>query len=172
VQVFLPRAQETSRPAAYSESAVASEGPGLGRTVLVVDDDNSVREVTSAALQELGYEVVEADGGNAALAILRQMPIDALVLDYAMPEMNGIDTAAAARAICPEVPIIFVTGYADLAAVKDVGERYVVQKPFRNEDLAAKLVFAMKEQVTGTGRVIPFAKRRDGGESRSAGGSP
>ncbi|WP_269714077.1 response regulator [Caulobacter sp. NIBR2454] len=139
VKVYLPRASQAARAAAVE--AVFPRGDGLAnRKILVVDDDSAVREVTATILRELGCVVIEAGSGRAALdALEREEGIDMLLADYAMPGMNGMDTARAARAMRPNLPVLFITGFADLAALKDAGEDRIVQKPFRDGELAAKI---------------------------------
>jgi CheY-like chemotaxis protein len=110
------------------------------RRVLLVDDDSAVREVTSAMLQELGCIVIEAGSGGAALDLLESATeYDLLVLDFAMPGMNGAEVAREVRLRRPGLPILFVTGYADTSALEDVSEDRIVQKPFRDDDLVVKV---------------------------------
>jgi CheY-like chemotaxis protein len=83
--------------------------------VLVVDDQEDVREVTVAHLEALGYQVIQAASGRAALDLLGgNCPgIELVMADYAMPGMSGIELAQAVRATCPDLPIVIVTGYVD-----------------------------------------------------------
>ena len=113
--------------------------------MLVVDDDSAVREVTAGMLQDLGYGVVEAGSGGAALDVLdRQAEIDLLLLDFAMPGMNGAEVAREAHARRPDLPILFVTGYADTEALAAAGDDGILRKPFVEHDLAAKLRSALR----------------------------
>ena len=108
--------------------------------MLVVDDDDAVREVTAGLLADLGYNVVEAGSGGAALDLFeRHDEISAVVLDFAMPGMNGADLARELRARRPRVPILFATGYADAEALTGVGDHQIVHKPFVQAELARKL---------------------------------
>jgi signal transduction histidine kinase len=139
VEVYLPRSDVApgAHPALEADGLSA---PVQDRKVLVVDDDNAVREVTANILTELGYRVIEAGSGGAALEVLDQhAEIDLMLLDFAMPGMNGAEVAREARARRPQLPILFVTGYADTAALPGRGEEGVLRKPFRQEELAAKL---------------------------------
>lgn len=140
VSVYLPQARIAAA------GAIAQRPPGLQagettyRTVLVVDDDPSVREVTAQFLKDLGYGVIEAGSGGAAIDLLeRAADIDVLLVDYAMPGMNGAEVAKAAQTRRPGLPVLFITGYADLTALRDAGEERILQKPFYAEELAAKL---------------------------------
>jgi CheY-like chemotaxis protein len=99
-----------------------------------------VRAVTGAMLSEMGCSIVEAGSGGAALdALARMQQIDLALVDFAMPGMNGIELAREIRVRRPGLPILFVTGYADLTALKEVGEEFIVQKPFRDDELARKI---------------------------------
>ena len=108
--------------------------------ILLVDDDNAVREVTAAILRELGYEVVEAGSGGAALDLLdgEDMKIDMIIIDLAMPGMSGADVARLVQAKRPGLPTLFVTGFADRAALNGVNDAQVVGKPLINSELAER----------------------------------
>jgi len=139
IRIFLPRAGSAPVPDGQSsqELDIASD-PGL--VILVVDDDDAVREVTAGFLNELGYNVIEARSGGGALAQLEDHDrIDAVVLDFAMPGMNGADLARELRVRRPSAPILFVTGYADAGAMADLGDDLIVHKPFTQAELARKL---------------------------------
>jgi signal transduction histidine kinase len=138
ISVFLPRAFQSSapvRPDVAHESLRDARG-----TVLVVDDDEAVRQVTAEYLTDLGYAVLEAGSGGAAVERFRdQASIAAVLLDFAMPGMNGRDVAREIRNIRATVPILFVTGYADAAALSEADPAAVVSKPFSRRDLALAL---------------------------------
>ena len=139
IRVFLPRAEAAPvadpLPSGELQTARAS-----GLIVLVVDDDEAVREVTANFLDDLGYEVIEAGSGGAALEQLERHPkIDAVILDFAMPGMNGADLARELRLRRPGAPILFATGYADAEALTDIGDHLIVHKPFTQVELARKL---------------------------------
>jgi PAS domain S-box-containing protein len=140
VKVYLPRAAD-GQATASAPRTVRAPVPGAPAQarILLVDDDSAVRDVTATILQEIGYAVVEAGSGGAAIEILAREPVDILLVDYAMPGMNGIETATAAREVRPDLPVLFVTGYADLTALREVGEDRIVQKPFRDNELEQKL---------------------------------
>jgi PAS domain S-box-containing protein len=161
VKVYLPRAAafpirtEAERPA---ERRPASKLGGP-RTVLVMDDDSAVREVTSDMLGELGYLVLQAGSGGAALDILRtDQAVDILLADYAMPGMNGVDAARDALALRPGLPVLFITGYADLKALRDVGEDRIIQKPFRDEELSRKVEAALRLAGASAQNVVSLRK--------------
>ena len=139
VELHLPRAdapQDGARP----DAARTAPADGLrDAAVLVVDDDDAVREVTASLLRELGCSVRTAAGGTAALDLLAGgAPADAVLLDYAMPGMNGRETAARLLALWPDLSIVLMTGYADFAALAQDGLP-VLRKPFAATDLARAL---------------------------------
>jgi PAS domain S-box-containing protein len=111
--------------------------------VLLVDDDPAVRAVTATMLMDSGHKVIEADSGAAALDLLPGSDVDVLLVDYAMPGMNGAQTAAAALKLKPGLPVLFVTGYADLEALSQVREEQILKKPYRDEELRQKLDAAL-----------------------------
>ena len=88
-------------------------------SILLVDDDSAVREVTAAILEDLGYVVLKVGSGGAALDLLdRQSNIDLVLLDFAMPGMSGVEVARQVQSKYPAIPILFVTGYADKTRIR------------------------------------------------------
>lgn len=159
VKVYLPRAASDEMTAAPGHlaplAAVATDA-----TILVVDDDSAVREITVSLLRELGYDILEAGSGASALSMLAERPdVDLLVVDYAMPGMSGLETATRARAMRPNLPCMYVTGYADLAALREVGGQSVVQKPFVGDELARK-VQGVLGALADDAKVISLAASR------------
>lgn len=145
VKVYLPHAAPSPSEVVDSP-AVAGDLPPLvtARTLLVVDDDPAVREVTTLMLEDLGYRVIEAASGGAALEQLDQnADIALLVADFAMPGMNGAELAKIVRQRRPQLPIVFVTGYADLAALGSI-DAAIIQKPYGQELLAEKVRLALR----------------------------
>lgn len=143
VEVYLP---SLNAIALRSAPVAARSEPvqGANRTVLLVDDDHQVRAVTAQLLDRLGYRVVEAASGQVALDVLSE-EVDVLLTDYAMPGMNGAQLAQVARGVYPRLPVVFITGYADLDGLSG-HEPLVVQKPFRDDELAEKLEHALTAQ--------------------------
>jgi PAS domain S-box-containing protein len=127
------------------ESADAPQEP-IGRgTVILVDDEDLVRMSTADMLNELGFDVVEAGSAEEALRLLKDgYAPDLLVTDHLMPGMSGADLARAARAMRPSMPILVVSGYADVDGIAPDLPR--LTKPFRNADLAASLAAVLPEQ--------------------------
>lgn len=109
--------------------------------ILLVDDDDHLRSVLAEGLADQGHKVTAASEGKEALSILEAETPQVAVLDFAMPGMNGAMLARQISARLPSLPIIFVSGYADTAAIKNAaGENVVIlQKPFNLEQLIAAL---------------------------------
>jgi CheY-like chemotaxis protein len=119
-------------------------------TILLVDDDPAVREVTAAMLEDLGHSVVEADDGQMALDLLSKgLRVDVMLADFAMPGMTGAELAAAVAELRPGLPVLMVTGGGDERALAAVGEDRLVLKPFRAEDLARKVRVALSGPDSG-----------------------
>jgi signal transduction histidine kinase len=154
IHIFLPRAegrQGMEMPPAGTQ-APAYVG---GATILLVDDDNAVREVTAAMLRDFGYAVHEAGSGGAALDFLeREQEIDLMLIDFAMPGMSGADVARRVHMRIPSLPTLFVTGFADRTALTGVSESRIIGKPFEPGELARKVRTALAER--GPSNVVRF----------------
>ncbi|HEX7783802.1 MAG TPA: ATP-binding protein [Sphingobium sp.] len=104
-------------------------------TVLLVDDEPLVRASTADMLSELGMTVIEAASGKEALGVLAgEAQVDMIVTDHMMPMMTGAELAATVRKKRPDLPILLVSGYSDLAGIPSDVPR--LEKPFRQVDLA------------------------------------
>lgn len=117
---------------------------GAGETVLVVDDEPTVRMLVMELLGELGYSAIETETGEQALKVLKsQGRIDLLITDVGLPGgMNGRQVADAARASRPELPVLFITGFAENAVVGDgplEPGMALIAKPFAMDTLAARI---------------------------------
>lgn len=114
-----------------------------GETVLIVEDDPAVRVLVSAVLKELGYGFVEAGDANTAVPIIESdQRIDLMISDVGLPGMNGRQLAEIGRQIRPDLKVLFITGYAEHAAVRggflDPGMQ-LITKPFTFDLLTAKV---------------------------------
>jgi signal transduction histidine kinase len=114
-----------------------------GETVLIVEDDAAVRLLVSAVLKELGYAYVEASDGHTAVPIIQSdQRIDLLISDVGLPGMNGRQLAEIGRQLRPDLKVLFITGYAEHAAVRggflDPGMQ-LITKPFTFDLLTAKV---------------------------------
>jgi PAS domain S-box-containing protein len=109
------------RPATLTPPATppgSASAPGAARRVLVVDDDDAVRQTLVSLLRVSGHEVLEADSGAAAIKWLETTPVDLVLTDLGMPDVNGWDVACAAKARHPSVPVVIVTGWGDQVSVE------------------------------------------------------
>ena len=113
----------------------------------LVDDDPDVRAVAAAMLIDAGHIVIEAGSGRDGLDRLNQdLPsIDLMIADIVMPGMSGFELARATRQGRPDLPILFITGFADRVTFAEAVSRTVLQKPFRADELAAKMAQALAE---------------------------
>jgi CheY-like chemotaxis protein len=131
-QLWLPRAPE-DLPAAQP-IVVEGEKPTLPPLkVLLVDDHAEVRSTTAAVLVDSGHAVVEASNGAEALMLLKSgnCDFDILITDYAMPHLSGVDFLREARLLCPDVPALLITGYAESEMIRDKLEGVeTLLKPF------------------------------------------
>jgi signal transduction histidine kinase/ActR/RegA family two-component response regulator len=116
--------------------------------ILVVDDDPGVRRFIVECLQMLGHDVTQAATGQDGLAMLEVEAPDLLIVDFAMPGMNGVDVVQAVRSRWPDLSIILATGYANMETVEkvmDLGQ--VLKKPFRIDDLDFAVRSALKTRL-------------------------
>jgi CheY-like chemotaxis protein len=145
VKIYLPRAADQSISQALARPASPVGNIRKGTTILVVDDDSTVREVTASILEDgLGYGVVRVGSGAAALDLLdRRSDVDLILLDVAMPGMSGLEVARQVQLKYPAIPILFVTGYVDKSALGDVSDDRIVKKPFVGDELADKISAAL-----------------------------
>jgi signal transduction histidine kinase len=140
VKIFLPVAD------AEPEEQTAESAPihhGDGQSVLLVEDDESVRLLVRDVLEELGYKATEAPDGQQAVRILEDgQRFDLMISDVGLPGMNGRQLAEIAREHLPDLPILFVTGYAESAAVRGgflSNNMQMIAKPFQIEMLSARI---------------------------------
>jgi CheY-like chemotaxis protein len=110
----------------------------------VVDDDPDVRAFLAGAVADLGHAVREAEDGPSALAALETDAPDLMLVDFAMPGMNGAEVARAARRLLPALPIVFVTGFAQSDQLDaDFADAPLLRKPFGMAALASAIQSAL-----------------------------
>ncbi|NGM48963.1 PAS domain-containing protein [Caulobacter sp. 602-2] len=144
VCIYLPRHFGEEAAPETDVHAVLPAPAAAGETVLVVDDEPTVRMLIVDALQELGYACAEAADGPAGLRLLQSNArFDLLITDVGLPGgLNGRQVADAARALRPELKVMFITGYAENAALNHGHIQpgmEVLTKPFAVSDLAARV---------------------------------
>jgi CheY-like chemotaxis protein len=151
VRLYLPHSGEAADQARSADVMTEILGHGA-ETILVVEDDADLRELTSVLVRSLGYEVQVAEHAQAALDLLNGNPrISLLLTDVVLPgRMDGPRLAREALRIIPDLKVIYMSGYTENAIVHhgrvDPGVN-LLQKPFRKRDLAAKLRAALDQET-------------------------
>jgi two-component system cell cycle sensor histidine kinase/response regulator CckA len=149
--VLLPVARTVTEQPCVEAGQAAEQARRRRGLVLVVDDEEPVREVTCDVLESLGYEVLQAEGGQRACELLRAQPgrIDLVLLDMTMPEMDGEQTLQKLRAMRPDLRVVLMTGYAE----DDVQRRFepeqlagFLAKPFAKRELGEVIERAMQPE--------------------------
>ena len=141
VSLYMPRDSDDALEPA--KALLLGRLPGAGETLLVVEDDPAVRMIVLDELHELGYTTLEAMDGPTAIPILQSsLKIDLMISDVGLPGMNGRQIAEIGRQYRPNLPVLFMTGYAQNAAVRSeflAPGMEMISKPFSMDDMAAKL---------------------------------
>ena len=144
-QIFLPRHFEAAAPAAPVAAAIAAPVSRQAETILLVEDEDAVRELSQLILADLGYQVLVAANGVEALA-LYQAPttpkIDLLVTDVVMPQMGGRELAEKLRVLNPQLKILFISGYtaeSDWVSRALTKQTHFLPKPFTAAVLGQKV---------------------------------
>ncbi len=143
IRLYLPRAEEGCVEP-REETAMHRFMPGGDETVLVVDDEEDVRETVLALMDELGYRTFSAADGVSALAIVESDErIDLLLTDVMMPgELDGPALAERTQQVRPDMKILFTSGFADgkvLQRIDRISGSALIAKPYRNEELALRI---------------------------------
>ena len=107
-----------------------------------------------------GQTGVLMGSGGAALDLLsREASVDLVMLDFAMPGMNGVDVAREIQSKHPMLPVVFVTGYADNSALHEIGDARIVKKPFVGDELVTKVQAALaKSGHRPSGKIVPLSR--------------
>jgi two-component system cell cycle sensor histidine kinase/response regulator CckA len=160
-RIFLPRFRADQSAVQQEPERVQPRDVTGQDTVLLVEDEEAVRSFAARALRMRGYNVLEASGGEDALEIVRtaSAPIHLLITDVVMPNMDGPTLVRAVRRIRPQMPVIFMSGYAEESFRRNdekAEDLHFLPKPFGLKQLAAKV----KEVLSGA----PAPKRAGMGE--------
>lgn len=118
-------------------------------TILLVDDDNSLRRALHVTLSGMGFTVVDASRGEEALSLIRVTQIDAVLLDVDIPGMGGIEACRSMRQAIPRLPILMLTAMDsenDKVLALDAGADDYITKPFQLRELAARLRSAVRRK--------------------------
>ncbi len=143
VNLYLPRYQGSAAAQDDAVHLLQAAHAEDGETVLIVEDDPAVRVLVCEVLSELGYAFVEAASADSAMPILDSgQRIDLLISDVGLPGMNGRQLAEIGRQLRPGLKVLFITGYAEHAAVRggflDPGMQ-MITKPFTFDLLTARV---------------------------------
>jgi signal transduction histidine kinase len=144
VCLYLPRHHGSVEDAAAADAGLPPPRAEQGETVLIVDDEPTVRMLVADVLEEFGYYAIEAPDGATGLRIMQSdVRIDLLVTDVGLPGgMNGRQMADAGRVMRPELKVLFITGYAENAVIShghlEPG-MHLLSKPFTMEMLASRI---------------------------------
>ncbi len=141
-ELWLPRAPDGSTQQEAPQKDEPQRGPVRQLRILLIDDHEEVRSTTAAVLEDFGHDVVEAANGSDALQTLKggDCNYDLLISDYAMPHLSGTEFLREARELCPDVPALIITGYAEADAISDRPDGVeILLKPFTPHRLEAAL---------------------------------
>jgi PAS domain S-box-containing protein len=140
LRLFLPRANKEAAPPAKAAPAARR---GDGKTVLLVEDNDHVRAFAEHLLGDLGYEVLSAASGEAALEILEGRGVDIVFSDIVMPEMSGLDLARRLAQRRPDLPVVLATGYSEETVRGDAAAFEILSKPYGADTLGQALARAL-----------------------------
>jgi signal transduction histidine kinase/CheY-like chemotaxis protein len=147
-EVYLPVVHELENRPRWEGAATAS--PHRSETVLIVEDEDAVRELASEFMKSAGYTVVTAKDGQEALAIAERSgePIRVLVTDVVMPNMRGPELAKRLKALCADLEIVYMSGYLeyDKGSGDFLEEGFFLQKPFSRDTLVGKVREALRHE--------------------------
>lgn len=125
--------------------------PGKARRILLVDDEDTIREILRGELTDAGFDVVDASSGALALASIEAGEnVDLLVSDLSMPNMDGLTLIRAVQAKCKSLPAILLTGYAGDAATLAIGDPAsgsicLLRKPISGSELVDRAAMMLEE---------------------------
>jgi PAS domain S-box-containing protein len=158
-ELWLPRSP-TRANAANDQPREAKRSPKLPKlSLLLVDDHPEVRGTTAAVLEDSGHTVFQAANGAEALDVLKKQECkcDLLISDYAMPHLSGTEFLREARTLCPNVPALIITGYAEADRISDRPEGVeILLKPFTPHALEAAIGRAYRLQLASErARFVP-----------------
>jgi len=142
--LYFPETQKTKN----ETPETLPDKPKGSPNVLVIDDDETVRNVTTALLENLGYKVLCAESGAEGIDLYKthQQEIDLIMLDLVMPEMNGEETFSNLRKIDPDATVLIISGFdaeESVAGLIEAGAAGFLQKPFHLNPLAKALQRAL-----------------------------
>ncbi|TCP58260.1 DNA-binding response OmpR family regulator [Tumebacillus sp. BK434] len=132
-------------------------------TILVVDDEETLRGIVRNYLEQEGYAVLEANDGAGALAVLRRSAVDLVLLDWMMPGMSGLEVCRKLREFS-EVPVIFLTAKTeelDKLLGLELGADDYITKPFSMRELAARIRVVLRRLQRAQGEAVPLPEKNE-----------
>jgi signal transduction histidine kinase/ActR/RegA family two-component response regulator len=151
-EVYLPCTEERAEKDSGEMASRLTASQSRPKTVLIVEDEKDVRELTCEFLSAAGYKVLTAEDGFEALQIARRLgtSIDAVLTDLIMPKMGGNELGIRLKCLLPHLKIVYMTGYLEQTNGGDglLREALFIQKPFSREALISKLDHALHSERT------------------------
>jgi CheY-like chemotaxis protein len=144
IRIYLPA---TDRPLGGSVESVRAPKPPRDLRVLLVEDNEHVREFAHHLLDELGYRVLSVASGEEALEVLGREPVDLLFSDVVMPGLSGLELARLARNDHPSLPVLLASGYSEEIVGSAGSEFEIVRKPYEVTLLEAALGAALERSA-------------------------
>ena len=146
LRLLLPRAD---KPLAPAQTAEADQSSGQSLRVLLVEDNDHVRDFAENLLADLGYGVVSAASADEALALLDTEPVDIIFSDVVMPDRSGLDLARIVAERRPGLPVVLATGYSEEVVKGAASDLEILSKPYGAQSLGAALGRAMSKRAKG-----------------------
>jgi PAS domain S-box-containing protein len=141
VRILLPRSDKAP---AVPKAAVEAPASGEGVRVLLVEDNDDVRQLAESLLEELGYDVIRSACADEALELLDREEIDLIFSDVVMPGRSGVELARIARERRPGIPVLLASGFSEEVVQGAAAEFEVLQKPYDSTSLASALAAALR----------------------------
>jgi DNA-binding NtrC family response regulator len=116
--------------------------------LLIVDDEDDLRDLLSQVLTKTGYDIATASDGEKAIELLYANTFDVVLLDIQMPKLNGIEVLKYISQHTPHTKVIMITGYADLKnamEAREYGARDFISKPYKLDDVISTIDHVLKE---------------------------
>jgi CheY-like chemotaxis protein len=163
VTILLPAVDAPAETVTAEPIAETPAGAHLHETILMVEDEDALRQVTNRILTRAGYHVLAANGGPQAIHIAHthEGPIDLLLTDVIMPRMLGNEVAARVREIRPDTPVLYMSGYAQPVLTENGTLQpgvTIVEKPFTSRELLHRVQIVLRQNDADE-QLTPIAGR-------------
>ncbi|GAA0336120.1 PAS domain-containing sensor histidine kinase [Sphingomonas oligophenolica] len=144
IRILLPHSHKSiAARSTFANQAV----DGAGKTVLLVEDNEQVRNFAHILLTELNYRVIDAESAEQALAVLDAEPVDLVFSDVVMPGQSGVELGRLVRERFPALPVLLASGYSEEIAKGGAGDFDILPKPYGADSLAAALARVVNDTV-------------------------